>query len=238
MKIENKLAIVTGASRGLGRQIALRLAKAGAKVALCARNETELKVVSKSIIDQGGFAQPYSLDISSYQQVETFVSFLHEQIGTIDILVNNAGLGWYKPFMEHSLEEIDATIDVNLKGLIYMTKAVLPDMQEKQSGQIVNIASDLGRRVIPNMAVYSGAKHGVMGFTGALLREVKNQGIKIMSIAPGIIDTSFDATHAGDKDETWSLKPEQLAEIVHTLLTQSRYLNMDEVIIHPLMQDF
>lgn len=238
MSLENSIAIVTGASRGLGRHIALRLAREKARVALFARNGEELRAVVAEIESTGGVAMAAALDIARAADVQRGVDEVRAAWGAADILVNNAGVGWYKPFSDWSLEEIDLAIDVNLKGTIYATRAVLPDMLAAGRGQIVNIASDLGRRVLPNMAVYVGAKHGVLGFAGSLLREVKGRGVKVMTLTPGIVDTFFGGGTEGTRDESWSLKPQYVADLVCLMLTQPQFALMDELSVHAAGQDF
>ncbi len=238
MKLDGQVAVITGAGRGLGRAIAFRLAREGARVCLCARSEDELLTAVDEIRGRGGHALHAAIDIRDYPAIEAFIDKAHGEHGPIDVLVNNAGLGWYKPFTDQTLEEIDLTLDVNLKGLVFMTRAVLPDMLTRGQGSIVNIASDLGRRPLANMAAYVAAKHGVMGFAGSLLREVKDKGVKIMTVTPGIIDTYFGGTEAGTRDARWSLKPEQLADLVCHMLTLPEYVMMDEVSVHPQHQDF
>lgn len=238
MSLENAVVVVTGASRGLGRHIALRLGREGARVALFARNEGELRGVAQEIEATGGHALPCVVDVGDAGNVTRGIDAVHEAWGPVEILVNNAGIGWYKPFAEWSLEEIDRTIDVNLKGTIYATRAVLPDMLAAGRGQILNIASDLARRVVPNMAVYVAAKHGVAGFAGSLLREVKGRGVKVMTLTPGIVDTFFGGGTEGSRDETWSLKPQLVADLVFTMLTQPQFAMIDELSVHAPYQDF
>lgn len=236
--IEGQVAIVTGASRGLGRAIAQRLASEKMKVALTARNGDDLESAAREIRESGGEALPFVLDITRWQDVERVVAEVAQRFGRVSVLVNNAGIGWYKPFAESSIEELELTLDVNLKGTVYMTKAVLPQMLEARAGQIVNISSDLGRRVIPNMAAYVAAKHGVMGFAGSLLRELKGSGIKVMTVTPGIIDTYFGGGEAGTRDETWSLKPEFVADTVANMLKLPQHWMIDELAVHAMGQDF
>jgi NADP-dependent 3-hydroxy acid dehydrogenase YdfG len=236
--IENHVAIVTGASRGLGRHVAMRLAKERVRVAVAARTHDEVARVAEDIRADGGEAMPVVLDVASWASVEQGVAAVRERFGPIDILVNNAGVGFYKPFLEHSITEIDLTIDVNLKGTIYMTKAVLPDMQHTGSGQIVNVASDLGRRVIPGMAAYVASKFGVLGFSGSILREVKGKGVKVMTLTPGIIDTFFGGGTEGTKEETWSLRPDFLAGMIVDMLKLPKHWVVDELAIHAMGQDF
>lgn len=236
--IEGQVAIVTGASRGLGRAIAQKLAAERMKVALTARSRDELEGVAREIREAGGDAHAFVLDVTRWSEVERVAGEVRQRLGSVSVLVNNAGIGWYKPFVEHSVEELDLTLDVNLKGTIYMTKAVLPQMLDAHHGQIVNISSDLGRRVIPNMAAYVAAKHGVMGFASSLLRELKGSGIKVMTLTPGIIDTFFGGGQAGTREETWSLKPEFVAETVASMLKLPQHWMIDELAMHAMGQDF
>jgi NADP-dependent 3-hydroxy acid dehydrogenase YdfG len=228
--LRGQVAIVTGASRGLGRHIAMQLARKGVRVAACARSAMDLS--------DTGVEMAVEMDVARWESVERGVAAVRERLGKIDILVNNAGVGWYKPFEEWSVAELDLTIDVNLKGTMYLTKAVLPEMQSTGYGQIVNVASDLGRRVIPNMAPYVAAKFGVMGFAGSLLREVKGRGVKVMTITPGIIDTFFNGGTEGMKEESWSLRPEFVAKTVVEMLELPRHWVVDELSIHAVGQDF
>jgi short-subunit dehydrogenase len=223
-------AIVTGASRGLGRHISIELARRGVRVAVTARTEDELARVAAEI---GGETIAVPIDVTRWESVERGVHAVRAHFGSVDILVNNAGVGWYKSFEEHSIEEIDRTLDVNLRGTMYMTKAVLPHVR-----QIVNIASDLGRRVIPNMAPYVASKFGMVGFAGSLLREMKGKGVKVMTVTPGIIDTFFNGGAEGTKDESWSLQPQFLANAIADMLELPKHWVVDEIAIHAMGQEF
>lgn len=236
--LNHKTAVLTGASRGLGRQIAHRLAQAGMHVALCARNEADLQAVATDVVAQGGSASVHVLDVRNTHAIHQIVQAIKAERGAIDVLINNAGLSWYKPLVEWTTEEVETVLLVNLNGLIHMTHAVLPHMIERQSGQIINIASDIGRRVVPNMAPYVAAKHGVVGFSGSLLREVKDQGIRVSVLLPGIIDTYFGGAEEGSRDPSWAMHPKDVADVIHTMLTQPRNIILDEVTVHPLGQDF
>ena len=228
--LRGQVAIVTGASRGLGRHIAMQLARKGVRVAVGARTEIDPR--------ETGAELAVSIDVARWDSVERGVAAVRERFGRIDILVNNAGVGWYKPFEEWTVDELDLAIDVNLKGTIYMTRAVLPEMIASGYGQIVNVASDLGRRMLPNMAAYVASKFGVVGFAGSLLREVKGKGVKVMTITPGIIDTFFGGGTEGTKEETWSLRPEFVARTVVEMLELPRHWVVDELSIHAMGQEF
>lgn len=207
-------------------------------MAACARTEPEIARVAEEIRAEGGEAIAVPIDVASWSSVDHGVTAVREQFGPVSILVNNAGLGWFKPFDEHTVAELDLTIDVNLKGTMYMTRAVLPDMVAAGSGQIVNVASDLGRRVIPGMAAYVASKFGVLGFSGSLLRELKSKGVKVMTVTPGIIDTFFGGGTEGTKDESWSLRPDFVARTIVEMLELPRHWVIDEIAIHAMGQDF
>ncbi|WP_457653274.1 SDR family oxidoreductase [Rhodocaloribacter sp.] len=236
--LRGQAVLLTGASRGLGRHTALRLARAGMRLALCARDRSDLEGVAREVEALGGEALVCPLDVRDAERIDAAVARTLDAFGRIDVLINNAGLGWYKPFTEWTREEIDTALDVNLRGLIHLTHAVLPYMLERGRGYVVNVASDVGRRVIPNMAAYVAAKHGVVGFSGALLREVKDRGIRVSVLLPGIIDTYFGGGEEGARDPSWSMHPADVAEVIHTLLRQPPGLVLDEVTLHPLGQDF
>jgi short-subunit dehydrogenase len=192
--------LVTGGSRGLGRHTALCFAEAGYRLAICGRTKADLEEVVRDIQDVGGSAMYGEVDVRDAVAVRSFVDEVTAAFGPIDILVNNAGLSEYKPFVEWTLEEIDQVIDVNLKGTMYACHAVLPGMISRGSGYILNVASDIGRRAIPNMVPYVAAKHAVVGFSESLILEVRGLGVKVSVLLPGIIDTHFGGTAPGTRD--------------------------------------
>lgn len=239
MKHDAPVALVTGASRGLGRYSALAFAEAGYRVAICGRNEADLDEVVRAIGDIGGWARPWVLDVRDMAAVRACVEDVVGGCGRIDVLVNNAGLlSTYRPFDEWTLEQIDETLDVNLKGTIYACHAVLPVMRAHRSGHILNVASDVGRRPVPNMAPYVAAKHAIVGFSGSLYREARNHNVKVTVVLPGIIDTFFGGTKPGARDPRWAMAPEHVAAALLQIVRQPGNLTMDEVTLHPLGQDF
>lgn len=237
MDLNGNVAIVTGASRGLGRAIALSLAEAGLHVALAARDAESLRDAVREIDRAGGSAIAVPTDVRNYESILRLVANTRDTFGPVDVVVNNAGLGWLKPFADYSVAEIDQAIDVNFRGTVYLTKAVLGEMLERQRGHIVNIASDVARRPQAGLAVYAAAKHAVLGFGASLLREVKGAGVKVTTLTPGIIDTYFNGSQPG-RDETWSMMPEWVAEVVLWLLQSPPHWLADEIALHPLGQDF
>ena len=184
-----RLGSVTGASRGLGRHLALQLAQRGHRVLACARDEERLAQLAES---GAGDIRPVTLDLSDARQIQ--VRLRAAMAGERDIagVINNAGIGHYKPFTEHSEAELLQILQVNLGAVMQVCHAVLPRLLAQGRGHIVNIGSDLGRRPLANMAAYVASKHGLAGFTHSLLREVKDRGVRVTLVNPGLIDTDFN----------------------------------------------
>ncbi|MEA2176176.1 MAG: hypothetical protein QOD00_3768 [Blastocatellia bacterium] len=233
-------AVITGASRGLGKALALAFAARGLNVMLAARAHDELRAVSETLaLAHGAERVAYTVtDLREPDSIRALFEATRSRFGAADVLVNNAGIGRYKPFMEWTEEEIIDTANVNLTALMLCTKAALGAMIEARRGLIINIASDLSRRFLPQMAPYVAAKFGVLGFAGSLLREVKGHGVKVCTVMPGIIDTNFNESQEGTREETWALPPAMLAERIAELLDQPEHLVVDEMVIHPMQQDF
>jgi short-subunit dehydrogenase len=237
--VRYQTAIITGASRGLGKALAGAVAARGLNVMLAARAEDELREVSETLAREHGARVAYAVtDLREPESIRALFESTSNKFGPADVLVNNAGIGRYKPFMEWSEEEIIDTANVNLTALMLCTKAALAGMIETRRGLIINIASDLSRRFLPQMAPYVAAKFGVLGFAGSLLREVKQYGVKVCTVMPGIIDTNFNDSQEGTREETWALPPAILAERIAELLDQPEHLVVDELVIHPMQQDF
>jgi short-subunit dehydrogenase len=234
-----KTALVTGASRGLGRAIGIELARKGLNVMLTARAENELRQTTENLHREGFTNVAFStVDLRSAESINSMFQTLRSRFGTVDVLINNAGVGAYKPFTEWSKEEIIDTVGINLTGLMICTHQVLPGMISEKRGLIVNIASDLSRKPLPNMSAYVATKFGVLGFASSLLREVKQHGIKVCTIMPGIIDTNFNNSREGTREQTWALPIITVAQTVAGLLDLPEYVVIDELAIHPLHQDF
>ena len=192
LSLEGRIALVTGASRGIGEAIALRLARGGAKVAVnyYSRKEAASKVV-ETIASSGGEAFPVGADVSKEEQAESMVKEVAQRWGTLDILVNNAGVTRDKLLMRMSAEEWDQVINVNLRGAYLCTKFALPLMIRKRYGRIVNMSSVIGVAGNPGQANYAASKAGLIGFTKAIAREVASRSITVNAVAPGYITTSM-----------------------------------------------
>lgn len=192
MLLDGKVALVTGASRGIGRAIALRLASEGAKVAInYAGNQQAAEEVKHEIESAGGEALLVKVNVADAQAVEAMVASVVEAFGTIDILVNNAGITRDGLLMRMKDEDFDAVIDTNLKGVFYCTKAVAKLMMKKRTGRIVNMSSVVGLIGNAGQTNYAAAKAGVLGFSKSAAKELAARGITVNMVAPGFIDTDM-----------------------------------------------
>lgn len=228
--IQDKVGIVTGASRGMGRAIAIALAAEGVKVVLVARSKDRLSEVADEIRQAGGIAWAHPSDITDENAVEGVVDEVYRRSGQIDILVNVAGVGFWGPVAEFRTEDWDRIFNTNLRGLFFCTRAVLPHMIARKSGHIVNIASIAGHMGTATRAAYCASKAGVIRFSEALLQEVRKDEIKVTVISPGSTDTGFGmGSKAG-----WMMKAEDIARTVVDVVTTSHDALWSEVVLRPL----
>lgn len=222
--LEGKVAFVTGAGKGIGRAVAVALAKEGVHVGLMARTEETLIEASNEITGLGVKAAFASVDVSSQDQVEQAIKKLTEELGTADILINNAGIGSFASLLEMDPVEWKRIIDVNLMGTYYVTRAVLPQLIEKNSGDIINISSTNGLNGAATSSAYSASKFGVIGLTESLAQEVRRNNIRVTALTPSTVVT--DLAHQNnliDKKEEKFIQPEDIAEfIVSQLKLNSR----------------
>lgn len=214
--LQGKVAIVTGSSRGLGSAIARLFYNEGARVVLTARNEELLNSLSKEL----GEALYYVCDLRDKDAVKGLVHYTVSRLDTVDILVNNAGVPCKKLFVDHSLDEIDDVVDVNLKGLLYTTHFAVPYMIKNESGVIVNISSTAGLRGSPERTVYCTSKFGVVGFSESLARELKEYNIKVHCLCPPAMDTEW---HRHSENKTFKLwKTTEVAKKVLKLVVNEK----------------
>lgn len=199
-RLDGRVAIVTGASRGIGRDLGTALAKAGAHVALCARSTASLDSVAASIRDAGGEATPITCDVGDPDSIAGMTATVAEHYGRIDVLINNAGVMFSEPTLDASLESIQTTLDVNLRGALLCARAVAPHLRDAGGGSIVNIGSVFGAVGVPDHAAYAASKGGVTGLTRALAVEWARHGIRVNAVAPGYIETDLNADALADAE--------------------------------------
>lgn len=191
MLLKNKIAIITGASRGIGKATALKLADEGAAALLVGREIDTLKAVQAEIKAKGGNAECYVCDVRNLQAIQQMIAEIIQRYGQIDILVNNAGVSIEIPFLEMPIEVFDEVCEMNLRTVMLMMKVVLPHMAERKSGNVVNIGSGAAIRGLPKNSAYAAAKAGVVCLTQAVGDEVRPLGIRINAICPGPVDTEL-----------------------------------------------
>ena len=242
-KLRGKVALITGASSGIGEATAVALAGEGAQVALAARRVDRLQSLARRIADNGGQALLIIADVSDEAQVREMVQRVYDSWQRLDILVNNAGVALVGPVERANPDDWRRMVNINLLGLMYATHAVIPIMKEQgEGGAIVNMSSVAGRTARAGFAAYNATKWGVNGFSEALRQEVNRYNIRVTIIEPGFVETRF-AEHIPDpetkkeiKERIASirlLKSEDIAAAVLYAVTQPSYVDVNELLIRP-----
>ena len=230
-KLENQMALVTGASRGIGRSIGIALDKSGAHVLLSARNKQKLVEVQNEITLQKGKASILVMDLADEREIDDTFDRIEKQWGRLDILVNNAGIGFFEKLVDYPLSEFDKTININLRSLMQCCQRALRMMIPARSGYIINIASVQGIKGYALQSVYAASKHGVMGLTKALAVEVQEYGIRTSVILPGGVDTDLIREARPDLDPSVLMHPEDIAGTVLYLLSLSEQAMVDQIVV-------
>ncbi|HLF28330.1 MAG TPA: SDR family oxidoreductase [Anaerolineae bacterium] len=218
-QLNGRVAIVTGGGTGIGRGVALALARAGAKVVICGRRSEELKQTSAAITQTGGNALTVQADISKVEDVDRLVKATLEAYGAVDILINNAGIGGGDAIHQHDVEDWDQVIAVNLRGPFLLARAVLPIMRAQRRGEIVNLSSESGLEYYPGDGAYGISKHALNALSEYIQRENQDSNIRVNTICPGMVVTEMTEGTSG-LDETKCLYPEDIADLVIWLLTR------------------
>ena len=218
-----RVVAIVGASSGVGRAAALRLAGEGYAISLCARREDLLKEIAADIEKGGGEAHVVKADVSKWHDIEHFVKKTVDAYGRIDVMFNNVGSGVrFTDFEDMSVEEIDEAVAVNLTYVLYSCKAVIPVMKKQKSGHIINTTSILGKRARAGLAAYSAGKHGVDGFSRALFNELKKYNIKVSILGPALINTDWAKKIGITKPfASGALQPEDVAEALQFIIETS-----------------
>jgi uncharacterized protein len=232
-ELQGKVIVITGASSGIGKEVAIQSAKRGGRLVLLARSLDKLQQLRDNLTNQFGVdVFVYKLDVSDTEQVEKVFVDIHAQVGEVDILVNNAGFGTFKEVLDTELEETKAMFAVNVVGLMACTKGVLPHMKRRKEGHIINIASQAGKIATPKSTLYSATKFAVLGYSNALRLELMEDHIYVTTVNPGPIETNFfniaDESGTYVKSiEKFMLKPEVVAaKIVAAMRTNKREINL------------
>ena len=221
--IAGKVAIITGAGKGIGRAIAIALANEGVHTGLIARTETDLEEVAGQVHALGVKAAIATADITDITAVNAAVAKLKAALGPVDILINNAGIARMGGFMDITPEQFENIIKVNLFGVYYTTRAVLPQMIERKTGDIVNISSTAGLKGSPVTSAYSASKFGVMGLSDSLMQEVRKHNIRVTALAPSTIVTDLaQRSNLINGNEDRLIHPEDFAELIVAQLKLNR----------------
>lgn len=237
MALQGQVAVITGASRGIGPAIAEALAGAGATVVLAARSEAEVNLVAERIGQAGGTALAVPTDVSQEEQVRWLFERSAERFGKVDLVVNNAGVGVFGPLIESTTEQWDWVMEITLKGAYLVAREALKVMVPRRDGLIINIGSDLSYKTSANCGVYGSAKYAMGALTRVINQEHRKDGIRCTGIYPGMIDTFFAGSEMGAAHKAEWLKASDLAAACLYVAAQPRYVRIDEIRMHPMVQD-
>ena len=240
---QNKTALITGATSGIGRATALEFAKHGIRLILCGRRKERLDDL-QILLSKQTDVLTLNFDVRDKAEVFKSIASLPVSFKRIDILINNAGNAHgLDPIQDGNIEDWDAMLDINVKGLLYVSKAVIPQMTKRQSGHIINIGSSAGREVYPKGNVYCASKHAVAAINDGMRIDLNPFGIKVSSINPGLVETEFskvrfkggavaDSVYKGYK----ALQPEDIAEIIYFAITRPQHVNIADLLVFPTAQ--
>jgi 3-oxoacyl-[acyl-carrier protein] reductase len=234
--LSKQVAVVTGAARGIGEAIALRLARMGAAVVLTARDQARLEQVKAAIEAFGGKAMVLPCDLTDEKAVTAFGERIGREFGRCDILVNNAGVAVLrKPLVDLPVNEWDQMMQTNLRAPYLMIRSLAPLMIAARYGHIINISSLAGKNVLPEGAAYSASKWGLNGLTYSVAEELRQYNVRVSVIAPGSVNTHFGGG-GGTKDRTRMVQPDDVAQVASLLVTQAPTSFVSEVLLRPTMK--
>ncbi|MBJ2174093.1 SDR family NAD(P)-dependent oxidoreductase [Aureibaculum sp. A20] len=233
-----KTAFITGATSGIGLATAQELAKHNIKLILCGRRKERLETIKREL-EQKTEVYTLNFDVADKRAVSEAINSLPDEFNQIDILINNAGNAHgLDPIQTGSLDDWDAMMDINVKGLLYVSKAIIPQMTVRKSGHIINIGSSAGKEVYPKGNVYCGSKHAVLAITEGMRIDLNPFGIKVGAVNPGLVETEFSKVRfKGDSiaDNVYkgfkALQPEDLAEIIYFAISRPPHVNIADILV-------
>jgi len=231
MSLQNQVAIVTGASKGIGKAITLSFAKEKMNVVLAARTKSDLEKTAGEVEELGGKALVIPADVSRGQAVEQMITKTIEAFGKIDVLINNAGMGVFAPVDELQTQDFDRMFAINMRGVFLCTRAVLPHMKKQKSGAIINISSLAGKNFFKGGAGYAATKWALNGFTKCLMLEAREYDIRVSVVCPGSVATEFSPDSG--KDPAKILQSQDIADSVLTILRLPPNALMSEIDLRP-----
>lgn len=235
--LAGQIAVVTGASRGIGAAIARKLASMGARTVLTARDLARLDRLVKEIGAGGGLAEYHPCDLSDPAQIEVFARDVLKNHGRCDILVNNAGVGWFEgPLHTMSLSDWENVIAINLRAPYLLLRTFAPAMIEARRGHVINISSLAGRNPVPNAAAYAASKWGLNGMMISAAEELRQHQVRVSLIEPGSVRTEFGTGLSSEKSGLGAITAEDIAEIVALLATQADQSFISEVLVRPTLK--
>ena len=238
-----KTALITGATSGIGKATAYEFAKHGIRLILCGRRLDRLQTIKK---DLETITKVYTLsfDVRNNAEIENAIHSLPEDFKTIDILINNAGNAHgFDPIQTGDIDDWDAMMDINVKGLLYVSKAIIPNMIAQKSGHIINIGSSAGKEVYPKGNVYCASKHAVLAITEGMRIDLNEYGIKVGAVNPGMVETEFSKVRFKDDkkaDNVYkgfkALQAEDIAEIIYFVISRPYHVNIADLLVFPTAQ--
>jgi NADP-dependent 3-hydroxy acid dehydrogenase YdfG len=242
--LKGKVVAATGASAGIGKAIAIKLAENGVKVVLGARNIEQLQSIVDEIKNNNGDAIFVKIDVSKKEDLIHFVNAAVEKYGTLDVIINNAGVAQLSRIDELDVDGWEQMIDINIKGVLYGMAAAIPLFKQKQSGHIVNIISTSGIKIVPTQGIYAGTKNAVRTIAEAF-RQESDGNIRITGISPGVVKTDF-ANHIKNESmktviqqnmEHLAISPEAIADAVIYAISQPKDVEIGDIVIRPAKQN-
>ena len=236
--LQQKNILITGASKGIGKATALLFATFKVNIGLIARNESELLAVQSEVIAKGSNCNIYTGNVSDENFVDSTVQSFIQSFGSVDIMINNAGFGIFKSTTEISLQEWEDVFATNATGTFLFCKAVIPTMKDNKKGHIINLASDVAKRTFANGSLYCASKYAQDAFSMAIRKELRPFEIKVSVVYSGLVDSYFHAEPEGDSSHKNWLKNEDMANAIVYIASQPKHVVIDELMIHPLEQDY